>query len=177
VVLTSEGTAPYLEAVEGFRAVLLARLPGAVLEVRTLEGSPAPAAAPRGAAPDLVVTLGSRAAAAAVSARLEAPVVAGMVLKPSELAAAPGMTGVHLEFPVEVELEWLRRILPGQRHVGVLFNPAENAGKVERATRAARTLDLRVHARQVEAPAQIQDGLDRLGARRRSSGGSPMRWS
>jgi putative ABC transport system substrate-binding protein len=95
----------------------------------------------------------------------DTPIVAGLVLKADDLEEAANATGVVLEFPVELELRWLQRMLPGLRNIGVLFNPAENQDRIDEATRAARDMGLTLHPRKVTTPRDLPGALDSLGNR------------
>jgi putative ABC transport system substrate-binding protein len=90
------------------------------------------------------------------------PIVAGLILNADDMAKSPNTAAVVLEFPVESELRFLQRFLPGQRNVGVLFNPAENQNRIDAATRAAGALGLTLFARRVESPRDLPDALESL---------------
>ena len=89
------------------------------------------------------------------------PVVAGMILRTSALPPAPEVTGVGLEFPVEVELRWIRRVLPGRTRVALLFNPLENADRAGEARAAATRLGLSLVPIEVREPRELPAALDR----------------
>ena len=55
--------------------------------------------------------------------------------------------------------------MPGQRNIGVLFNPAENQGRIDEATRAAKDMGLNLHARRVETPKDLPAALESLSNR------------
>jgi putative ABC transport system substrate-binding protein len=93
------------------------------------------------------------------------PIVAGLVLNADDLSKATNATAVVLEFPVETELRYLQRLLPGQHNVGVLFHPSENQARIDAATRAAAVLGLTLYARKVESPKDLPDALDSLNRR------------
>jgi putative ABC transport system substrate-binding protein len=164
-VLLSQEAAPYREALEGFRQALGEQNLGTELNVQVIGASPDTAlAAARelGRRADLVFALGSAATQAASRGAPGVPVVSGLVLRASELGGSPNTTGVYLEFPLEVEFQWMRRLLPRRRHVGVLFNPTENGAKIEKASRVAASMALELHPRRVESPSQIPRSLDSL---------------
>jgi hypothetical protein len=83
------------------------------------------------------------------------PIVAGMNLNTGELKNVPNATGVVLELPFETEHRWLQRLLPDQKHVGVLYSPAENQARVTEAARLANSLWLEVVAEGVETMEQL----------------------
>src|SRR6266571_4556757 len=90
---------------------------------------------------------------------------AGLILNADDLGKAPNATGVVLEFPVETEFQWLLRVLPGQKKIGVLFNPTENQGRIDAAAKAARSVGLTLQARKVDSPRELPDALDSLANR------------
>jgi len=167
--IVSQDASQYLEALEAFRGYLEAQGMRAPLDVHALHGEASAAAAELQAArqgrPDLVLTLGSLATREAIRSVHDLPIVAGLVLTADDLGKAPNATGVYLEFPVETELAYLKKLLPGQRNVGVLFNPAENQARIDAAQRVAGGLGLNLVPRRVESPRELPEALDSLNRR------------
>ena len=164
--LVSQDAGPYQEALAGFRSSLERQGVKATIDVYPLHGDVASAApALEHARQDharLLFTLGSLATQAAVRQAPDTPIVAGMILSAEDLGKAPNAACVVLEFPVETEFRWLQRLLPGQKNIGVLFNPSENQGRVAAAEKAARSLGLTLNARKVDSPKDLPDALDSL---------------
>lgn len=71
-------------------------------------------------------------------------------------------TGVYLQFPVAVELEWMTRLLPSARRIGVMYHGPGAIARVAEARRVAPRLGLTLHAFQVAGPEQIPDALAAL---------------
>lgn len=167
--IVSQDAPPYEEALAGFKSHLERQGVAVQIDVYALHGDPAGADAALLAArrdrAQVLFTLGSLATQAAVRQVKDTPIVAGMVLRTEDLGGSANATGVVLEFPVETELRWLQRLLPGQRNIGVLFNPAENQGRIDEATRAAKDMGLSLHARRVETPKDLPAALDSLSNR------------
>jgi len=163
-VLLSQDSPPYLAVAQGFHAVLTQAGRPVTLETRVLDGDPAAATRMaermRGNV-DLVLALGSPAVRLSRRVLAGTPIVAGMVLKASEVTG-PQMTGVYLEFPPDVEFQWLRKLMPAASRVGVLYNRAENGATIERAEAAARSAGLRLFAREVVSPSDIPGQLASL---------------
>jgi putative ABC transport system substrate-binding protein len=111
----------------------------------------------------LVVTLGSKATAAALRANLQIPVVAGMVLKPENFKALNNATGVFLDFPVQTQFEWIREFLPHAGTIGVLYNPLENEGAIEKARSIAGEMGLKLVAKMVDTPEKLPGAMKSLG--------------
>jgi putative tryptophan/tyrosine transport system substrate-binding protein len=167
--LVSEDADPYQEALAGFKHALEQQGVSATFDVELVHGDPGNVAASlehlRQGKPDLLLTLGSIATQGAVRHMTGVPIVAGLILNADDLGKSPNAACVVLEFPVEVELRWLQRLLPRQRTVGVLFSPAQNQGRIDLASRTAREMGLDLQARKVESPREIPEALDSLASR------------
>jgi putative ABC transport system substrate-binding protein len=99
---------------------------------------------------------------AAARASIETPVIACLVLRPSDLGGAPNITGTVLEFPVETELQRLSQILPRVRHIGVVFSPQNNQDRILAASQVAKKLGLTLHLRPIASPREIPAALESL---------------
>ena len=113
----------------------------------------------------LVFTVGSLATDAATREIADIPIVACLVLRTDGLRTAPNATGVGLEFPLETQIEWLRRILPAMTTIGVIYNPAENGERVAAAARIAEQEGVRLEAEAARTPQDIPAALGRLARR------------
>ena len=166
VVLTSQEDGPYQEVLTGFRSALDQQGIQAMFEVYALRGDGSTMRQgeqeikAKGA--QLLFTLGSLATQGAVEHLAEFPILATLVLSADELKQAPNATAVVLEFPVEIELQWLHRILPQQQTIGVLFNPKENQNRITTATQVAHNLGLKLLAQEVKTPQELPHALDAL---------------
>jgi putative ABC transport system substrate-binding protein len=162
VVLMSHDAAPHEQAVDGLRErlALADRRIGAVWDLDGDEANaPGILAELRAAHPAVVVTIGSLATRVALAARLEAPVVAGLVPRAQGLRGVAGVTGVSLEIPVEVQLDWLKRMVPEATRVGVVYNARENATLVRALKAAAAARGLSLEDQAVTEPKEIPRGL------------------
>jgi putative ABC transport system substrate-binding protein len=163
-VLVSHDAAPYRDAMKGFQQALVQRGVDAALDVVALQGDGRKVAVAMqkakhdGAA--LVFTIGMVATQAALAENSDLPVVAGLILNADVLARATNATGVMLEMPLDLQFEWMQRLLPTHKTVGVLYNPAENRKRVEEAGRAARSKGLRLLAHEVDTPHALPAALD-----------------
>lgn len=165
-VLVSQDSGPGQQTLQGLRRTLESRLPGLQLETFDLAGNPAHAAEPlaraRQGAFDLILTLGSVATRAASGDSQGLPVVACLVLSPADLHDKANTTAAVLEFPVEVELRWMKKVLPRARHVGILYSPQNNQARIDAAARTAKTMGLVLHPRPVGSPREIPAALESL---------------
>lgn len=167
VIVTSQDTAPYKDLIIGFRQSL-ASLNGtiALIEEHSLQGDTSKASAlfkaAKGRRVQLILTVGSLATQAALQDAPDIPTVAGMILGAAELRQSPNATGVVLDFPLETQLQWLQKIAPQAKTIGVLFNPQENRAKIDAATKVAHSLGLRLLTEEVETPQALPYALENL---------------
>lgn len=164
-VITSHNAAPYEEALKGFKLYLGSRDGQQGIEVYPLEGDGARCAQTlekvKKEGAELLFTLGSLATTAALKNAGEVPTIAGLVLDDNEIKKRTNATGVVMEFPMEAQFQWMRRILPDSKSVGVIHCP-KNLEKIKAAEKAAQAAGFRLYARQVEAPSDIPDALEYL---------------
>jgi putative ABC transport system substrate-binding protein len=166
LLVTSRDEGPYEGVVAGVKSELDERRRSEDLEVRSLQSERDGAmralleARRNGDMP--LITVGSLATRAALQAPGDAPVIACMMVDAHELADAKNATGVALEFPLETQLEWVRRFVPKSHAIGVLYNPAENAERIAEAEKIAKRLGLRLITREIHRPQDLPVALDSL---------------
>lgn len=169
VVLVSASDAPFKEAVNGFNAFLAKQGRSASYDVIQLEGNAAKAGPAvqriRSGGARLVFTVGTLATDAAVRELGDIPIVACLVLRADLLKRAENATGVGLEFPVETQIAWMRKMLPRARSIGVLYSVSENQARVEEAAEAAKRAGMRLEAEAVRSPQDIPAALNTLATR------------
>lgn len=165
-VLVSHDAPPYRAALRGFQEVLKRGGVEASYDVYSLGGDPAESdrAVQRIKAngAHLLYSLGAVATEAVIRAGIDIPLTACLVLNSADIKKAPNAAGVALEIPVQIQFQWLRRMVPDARRIGVLFNPKENQDRVDAAARVAREMGLVLAARAIEAPRDIPAALKRL---------------
>ena len=170
-IVTSSRVGPFETASRAIADVLAAdpRQP----EVLTfdLEGERSRAAevlaAVRRANPQLIVTVGSLATAVALGEPAQrTPLVFSMVLYPrqSEFLSDEKrpVTGIALDVPLDTQLDYVRRLVPQARRLGVLYHRAETGLVVDAARRQASAHGLSVVTREVEQPAGAVAALGEL---------------
>jgi putative tryptophan/tyrosine transport system substrate-binding protein len=131
---------------------------GRRVDIRIVSGTERPA----GPDPDLVVALGSQAAAAASRAYTGVPMIGTLVARESTLPSGTNVTGVLLEFSAATEFEYMRRLLPSARRIGVVFSTEENARNLSRLRDVARNYNVELIARRVTSPAELPTALAAL---------------
>ncbi|HSQ78316.1 MAG TPA: ABC transporter substrate-binding protein [Nitrospirota bacterium] len=165
-VLVSSKDVPFEEALKGFQGYLDKAAVQAEYEVHKLDGSAAKAGqaaqAVKKSGARLVLTLGSLATDAAVKEIPDIPIVACMVLRTDGLKKTPNVTGVGLEFSLEVQTSWLQVLLPTAKNVGVLYNPDENKMRIEAAGRIMQNMGLKLVAQEVRSPQEVPAALEGL---------------
>jgi putative tryptophan/tyrosine transport system substrate-binding protein len=163
-IVLGQDSPPYRDVARGFTTTLAAGGRAVSVDTHVLGDSMAALREIerlRSGASDVVLVLGSNAARIAARSRGTAPMILSMVLKQAEIPTT-GATGVFLEFPPSVEFEWLHRVVPDAGRIGVLYNAAENGRTVETAEAVAAAAGMRLHAREVLAPADIPRQLSSL---------------
>jgi putative ABC transport system substrate-binding protein len=165
-VVASRLDSPVEETLAGFREVFRERSEVVALEVYPLPETEGPAADTiekiRTWQPQLILALGSPALQRIHREFPDIPVVFGLVLGETVPVPRGRATGVILDFPLETQFEWLRRVLPGTRTVGVVFHPEENAARIRSALAAADTLGLKLEARAISSPQELPAALNSL---------------
>lgn len=110
----------------------------------------------------LIFALGSEALVQARARNPDLPIVAGMILRREDLTSLPKTTGVYLEFPVDTQLRWMRRILPEARRIGVVYSRAENMERVANAKRVLEQMGFQLVPQEVSDPRELPAALENL---------------
>lgn len=166
VVLNGQDLKPYQDVLAGLQQSLYKQGINLPVEVHALQGNPTMT---QGVLADikkngarLVVTLGSAATQAAVREVGHLPLMATMIVTADDIKPASNATAVLLEFPLDIQMQWLRRIVPAANSIGVLFNPKENQTKVSNAMRVAKETGLTLVTQAVDTPRSLPDALENL---------------
>ncbi|MSQ47866.1 MAG: hypothetical protein EXR78_05675 [Deltaproteobacteria bacterium] len=164
-LLSSEDAAPYKEVLKGFQQSLGQQGINATFDEYLLQGNSGKAsqavqeAKQKGTT--LLVTVGTLATQTAIKEAGDIPIVAALVPNPDDLKTG-NATGVGLDFSPETQFQWLQKLVPDAKTVGVVFNPKKSASRIEAATQAARSLGLTLVTKQVETPQALTDALNGL---------------
>lgn len=166
VVLNGQDLKPYQDVLAGFQQSLAKQGINLSVEIHALQGNPTKTqdvlADIKKHGARLVVTVGSAATQAAVREVGQLPLLATMIVTADDIKPASNGTAVLLEFPVDIQMQWLRRIVPAATTVGVLFNPKENQSKVSSALRVAKETGLTLVTQAVDTPRALPDALENL---------------
>jgi putative ABC transport system substrate-binding protein len=166
VVLVSHDSPQAQEFLAGFQAYFAEHDQQAEFVLSPLEGSAkdtkGPAAGSASEKTHLVLALGSRALDIAGAEFADIPVVAGMVLNKEAISKYRNATGVSLEFPVEEQLDWLQKVLPRARNIGIIYSSEENRELVERAGKLIKKRGLTLYPVRIGSPAELTPALKQL---------------
>ena len=166
LILISNDAAPYQEALAGFRDFFERAGQKVEIQSQPLHNDAAKAepvlAQAREQHVAMILTLGTLATQSALRLAPDLPVVAGLVVTVDDLNKAPNATGVVLELPLDVEVMWLQRMLPSQKNVGLLYNPAQNQARIDTAAKLLTARGLTAYPQTVDAPKDLPDALENL---------------
>ena len=176
-LLISSDDAPYKEAVAGFNEYLGKQGLQPSYELINLGGDTARASAAiqkiKLGGYSLVLALGSLATDTAAREIKDTPVVAGLVLRSDALKKGGNLTGVSIEFPLDLQFSWVQKLVPQARTIGVIYSSEENKKKIEAAAKAAQKMGLRLEAQEIRAAQEVPDALERLSKRAQLLWGLP----
>jgi len=167
LMVTSQDTGAYKDVLTGFRLFFANRNSAlTLLEEHSLKGDASKASQilkdAKARRARLIVTVGSLATQTVLQEAPEIPTIASLILSADELKKSTNATGVVLDFSLETQLQWLQKIVPQSKTVGVLFNPRENRAKIDAATKVAQSLGLTLLTSEVETPQALPEALDNL---------------
>jgi putative tryptophan/tyrosine transport system substrate-binding protein len=166
LILSSHNMAPYTDVVSSFERHLGKCGIDAVIEKHWMEGDAGKSSefldrAVKGGYKG-VLTLGSVATAAARGKITDIPVVAGLILDMDDIKEMKNAVGVLMDFPPQVQFEWMKRLIPNGKNVGILYSPQKNQQKIEIAVSEARSMGMNLYARKIEKPSDIPGALEDL---------------
>ncbi len=159
----------YRQTWQGVREALLRADPDLRIDLLELDADPARLAERyRSLGPEppgAVVAVGSAAVERMAALEQSAPIVACMVLNAGDIPRGRNLTGVYLEYPMAQQFEFLRRMLPNQRSVGVIYSSQENHARIGAARAAALEQGLELVSIRVTEARQLPEALDEIAKR------------
>jgi putative ABC transport system substrate-binding protein len=111
------------------------------------------------APPVIIFSLGTKATEIAQSIFPDTPVLATMILQGKALEPKTDNKIILVQFPVEVQLQWLQKFLPHVRRIGILYNPVLNSHWIREAEKVAREKNITILPFEVTSAKQLQTGL------------------
>lgn len=165
-VITSQDTLPYQDVATGFLEFLKKEGVVADFDHYGLSGNAGKASEVirdiKKQPPRLILTIGTLATQTALREADGIPVVAGLVSNLDDLLKSKNATGVVLDFPFVTQFEWMHKLVPEIKIIGVLYNPKENQAKIDAAVQAAKKEGLTLLPKEVETPRALPDALESL---------------
>ncbi|MEE9245783.1 MAG: ABC transporter substrate-binding protein [Gemmatimonadota bacterium] len=158
-VVQSRDAPPFRAVRTGFERVLRQKGIAASYQIYPLDAEGNPPRSLLRSEAGLLLTLGPVAGRAASSQIHDVPIVGALIRRSDRVEATGNATGVLIDYPVDTQLRWMQRLLPKHRKVGVLFNPGENAERIDSANRAAKDLGMKLLAEEVYRPGDLPKGL------------------
>ncbi len=167
VVVSADEAPPYQQALAGIQ-----KIAGITVDAQLL--GPGVESAPPGAYARLgrdtaVVALGTRASELVARAGSPSPMVSCLVVAPDAARNAPNAQVVSIDVPIDAQIEALRTFLPQAQTIGILFDPAINARRVEVMASAlaaagyqTRLAPVRSHAMLPQALANLPNAVDAI---------------
>jgi len=158
-VVFSRSMPPYQEALRGFEQTGFTDT-----GILNLEGSaangPQVLKGVAGMQPEAVLIFGAEGYNALKSGLPNVPVIYSMVLEPLE---GPNKTaGVLMQIPVEGQIDRMRRLLPGVRKVGVVYNPAYSLKPINQARQLLDNAQMTLVPIAVENVGEVPSALNKL---------------
>ena len=165
---------PYNRAIRGAKAAFTtARLAEDSITVFGLEGDEVKwkeiLKKVREERPHLIMTFGTFATELAKRDVKDVPIVFSTVLNPEESRIVESLgphngnvTGASLDVPFETQFSYILRIVPHASKIGVLYNPKETGGLVERARAAALKMGLNLVTEAVVDESSLPRAIHRL---------------
>lgn len=170
-VLTSNETESAREIIEGFRAELSGSNEYVDFVLGDDEAGRDTVSRMLASKPDLVLSVGTRAAVLSRELIRDVPVVfTRAVDNPAFGLHSSNVTGVNAEIPPDALFSLLRQFDPSLKRIGVVYNPANTGYRVQESLAAANRLGIELFAVKVEVKQDIGRAL------RGMAGGVDLLW-
>ncbi|MGD2279226.1 MAG: ABC transporter substrate-binding protein [Candidatus Omnitrophota bacterium] len=167
-VLQSGTLAPYAEAFSGFKdrmKTLGYQVNYNVMNLREGSGSGIAERIKQTPA-DMILAIGTEAALLAKNKVGDRPLVFMMVLNPVENGVirsfsrpGEGLTGVSLDIPIEEQFKVFKKVVPGIRKIGMIYDKRNKAALAREASIIAEKMGLRLVSKPVLSDNEIHDAL------------------
>lgn len=159
-VLLSANSEPYMQTLQGFKEDLKNNIKYEEFTLQPGQSVEELVAKAKASKPDIYFTVGSVVTSATLKQVKQTPVVATMVLNFSELENANNATGVVLDFQPEMQIEWLHKIIPNIKNIGMIYSSGPSNQIVKKMEAKAAGLGLNVDARKIKSVQDLPSILD-----------------
>lgn len=113
--------------------------------------------------PQLLVAIGAKALAFAVSLDIDRPIVYLLVPDPKPIIQGRRkVTGVRMMIPPARQIEGFTAVLPSIKRIGTIYDPRHSAKLVAQARTEAARLGIELRAEKASSPEQVPELLSRL---------------
>ena len=165
-IITSDTIPAYEEAVSGIEETLTSAPAETQAETirMNLGSSSAFSIAKRikQLAPAVIVTVGTKATMSALGMNLDIPLVFSMVLDPpTKLLNNDNVTGVLLDIPPEIQIEWIKKIIPGVTRIGIIYTGATEKW-LNRLVAVMPRMGCQAVALKINRTSELTDMLEKL---------------
>lgn len=159
IAITSRNAQFYTDPLEGFRKSCTHNVRSFILTDDEYENRRMLSQA-RSMEADLILLIGSFAAIKFAPIPTDIPIVYCMILKPETFDLAGfNVTGVSLNIPHSIKLNYLKRLSPNIRRVGLLYNPNNISEIEDEMTKASADANLELFTAPVISSADISEAL------------------
>lgn len=159
-VLLSADSAPYQQTLQGFKQEFKDNVSFEEFTLQPGQSADDLVGKAKVSKPDVFFTVGSVVTSATLKQVKKTPVVATMVLNYAELENAANATGVVLDFQPEMQIEWLHKIIPNIKNIGIIYSTGPGSQIVKKMTTKANDLGLDVTARKIKSVQELPAILD-----------------
>ncbi len=118
---------------------------------------------------DLILTLGTMATTVASEDIKDLPIVFSAVLNPVDSGLVKDMkssgnnlTGASMDIPIKTQFEWLKKVAPSIKTIGVLYNPDETKVVIDKASKIAEIMTLKLIAVPVHSEKDVPKATNGL---------------
>ncbi|MDD5492568.1 MAG: ABC transporter substrate-binding protein [bacterium] len=158
-VIYSSDNEQYQQAWEGFKSFLTAKnvalwISKYILKEQSPEKILAQISAEK---PDFILTLGTKATKLAQANFKDIPIVFALVLEP-EMIEAPNVSGVLMDIPAKLKLEYLKKIYGANKKIGVIYSEKSSAELAE-LQQTCKELDWPLVSKKIVSEKQFPDAL------------------
>lgn len=163
--ILSRDAAPYRDVLQGVRQVLVSSNSDIELEVHIMNNRSDNAAIKAEVSsnpPRAILSLGSQATEFAVSELGHLALCAGLIVDESMLGDADNATAFVLRFPLEIEIQWLKKFIGSDKTIALLYDEEKSGKELIKAQQLARQEGLKLHAQAVKSHEDLPEVLRRL---------------
>ncbi|MEQ1638121.1 MAG: ABC transporter substrate binding protein [Methylococcales bacterium] len=160
LIVANANDGAYVQVINGFKTQLSATSHATYIEIIKPSAEDIPRQINQNK-PDLIFTVGSDATTLVQQHANNIPVISTLVLN-DRIFKPANRTGVSLNYSLVTQIQWLKKFLPEQTRIAVLFNSAENAQTVQKLKKIAEQAGLWLTAIPVETPRELPSALEQL---------------